>query len=105
MRVWVKKLTIWFSLFKIEKLQQSLPGLSVPPKYWLRECQLYYLKCHQSGHTDNNGDQLRRKKQDYMKKEVKPVESTNENPQSFLKIHSMLKKAALSHKLQDHAYD
>ena len=30
--IWVGKLTIWVRSLEIEKLQQSSPGLSVPPK-------------------------------------------------------------------------
>ena len=37
--------------------------------------------------------------------EVKLVENITKNPQSFLEISLMQKKALLSHKLQDHAYE
>ena len=31
--IWVGKLTIWVRSFQTEKLEQSSPGLSVPPEY------------------------------------------------------------------------
>ena len=37
--------------------------------------------------------------------EVKPVENTNMNLQSFLEISLVQKEVLLSHKLRDHAYE
>ena len=37
--------------------------------------------------------------------EVKPVENTNKNILSFLKISPVQKEIPPSHKLQDHAYE
>ena len=37
--------------------------------------------------------------------EVKPVKNISKNPQSFLEISPVQNDVALSHKLQEHAYE
>ena len=47
---------------------------------------------------------IKRGKRSKTLSEVKPIEDTSKNLQSFLEINPMQKEALSSHKLQDHAY-